>query len=278
MKHRVLVADMPKHDFSQIPVPLEFGEGHFLCTIDEPSGLLSKQHASHHVLGAMTNGTNHADSLPTLANTAETLARSENDPRRTFSPHQQKPNAIATPEQSGKRPSSSTFTAQDLVRQLQQPSPTPLHNGDSHASHRTSLPSIFQTPFTPLPGEIPNSESRPGTAHQTLPPSTAPVPPLRGNIEFQQQLAQMQHNIQARTSPIASLDPTPSSYYETPTGLNTFMRHQPDSSPTWERSMTTPSSAHTEVPRRPLPRASPFGAVGETRPKSAKTPTSGQPG
>ncbi|KAI9876585.1 MAG: hypothetical protein M1823_007248, partial [Watsoniomyces obsoletus] len=95
------------------------------------------------------------------------------------------------------------------------------------------------------------------------------------------QIAQVKHDIQARTSPIIAFDPTPSlpSYYETPTGPNTFVRNQPDSSPSpWERSLTTPaaSGASTELPRK-TPQASPFGAIGE-RPRSAKSPTSGQPG
>ena len=224
-----------------------------------------------------THGSAHLAGLNAVPNiTTHHPCRSENEPTKSPSLQPQAWNTEDTIHHAGSRPSSSTFTAQDLVRHIQQPSLTPLHNANGHASHRTSLPSIFQTPFTPLPGEISGSGSRPGTSHQLAPPSTAPVPPSRGTIEFQQQLAQMQHNIQARTSPIASLDPTPSSYYETPTELNTFIRNQPDSSP-WERSMTTPSAADVEIPKR-APQASPFGAIGETRPKSAKTPTSGQPG
>ena len=239
----------------------------------------SQQPEPPSILAEQPNGFDHADgsgqttrALVTGINPSN-LLRSENDPIRSSTSQPQSPSPkIST--KGGSRPSSSTFTAQDLVRQMKQPSPV------GHIAHRTSLPTIFPTPFTPRPGETfgSGSGSRPSTAHQVLPPNTAPVPPSRGTIEFQQQLAQMQHNIQARTSPIASLDPTSSSYYETPTGLNTFIRNQPDSSP-WERSMTTPSNVETEVEiPRMAPQASPFGAIGEPRPRIAKTPTSVQPG
>ena len=269
-------------DFSHIPVPLNYTAGEFHCTLADPSQLLSSQLESYQVLGAMSKGipydcgTGQTDPPASLANTAGRSNHAEDTPMRDTVRQPHSTNVRTFEQQAEVRLPSSTFTAQDLVRQIQQPSPSPLHTSNGHASHRTSLPGIFQTPFTPLPGEIPNSGSRPSTAHQAAPPSTAPAPPSRGSIEFQQQLAQMQHNIQARTSPIASIDPTPSSYYETPTGLNTFILHQPESSP-WERSMTTPSIEDTAIPKR-APRASPFGAIGEARPKNAKTPTSGQPG
>ncbi len=262
-------------------MPLDFAGGQFHCTIGELSEPLSQPPESHQS-GTRSNGLNQAHSLDQVAgpigsvNAAAHQGHSESEPIRLSNSQSQSPAVKAHTQSPDSRPSSSTFTAQDLVRQIQQPSPTPFQSVNGHALHRTSLPSIFQTPFTPLPGEIPDSGSRPGTAYQVATPSTAPVPPSRGTIEFQQQIAHMQHNIQARTSPIAPLDPTPSSYYETPTGLNTFVRNQPDSSP-WERSMTTPSIGDTEIPKQ-APRASPFGAIGETRPKSAKTPTSGQSG
>ena len=269
-------------DFSHISVPLDYVGGQFQCTIVDPSQLLSQQLESCYILGVIPNSSHH-NSTSTQAAGPTFHTREVDDPVRsdielTRSSNSQpsSPSLRAPTQRADSRPTSSTFTAHDLVRQIQQPSPTPGLGTNGHASHRTSLPSIFQTPFTPLPGEIPDSGSRPGTAHQVLSPSTAPVPPSRGTVEFQQQLVQMQHNIKARTSPVASLEPTQTSYYETPTGLNTFIRHQPDSSP-WERSMTTPSVQDTEIPKK-APRASPFGAIGEARPKSAKTPTSGQPG
>jgi hypothetical protein len=165
------------------------------------------------------------------------------------------------------RPTSSSFTAHDLVHRMQHPSLTPLPFPNGQTSLPPSFPGIFQTPFTPRPGE---TGSRPGTAHHSNPPSTAPVPPTRGALEFQQQIAQMQHNIQARTSPVLGINPTPSSFYDTPTGLHTFLRNQSESSP-WERSLNTPSASSAQTPKKAA-QASPFGAIGD-RPRGTKNST-----
>ena len=177
------------------------------------------------------------------------------------------------PEHAGSRPPSTTFTAQDLVKQMQQPSPSP-QGAAGLASHRTSLPSIMPSPFTPRPGETVGSTSRPGTSHQPDFPGTAPIPTSREALEFQQQIAQMRQNIENRTSPVIPFDPTQSSHYETPTGLTTFLRNQLDQSP-WESPIIHSSAPSADMSGRP-PQASPFGAIGEPRSKSAVTPTSGQ--
>ena len=180
----------------------------------------------------------------------------------------------STPGQPDSRPSSSNLTGQDLVRQMQQPSPSAPQATNGLASHRMSLPSIIPSPFTPRPGENIGSGSRPGTSHQAIPPSTAPVPPSREALEFQQQIAHMKHNIENRTSPVIPFDPAQSSHFETPSGLHTFLRNQMDTSP--YSPIKYSSAPLAETTRKP--QGSPFGAIGEARPKNAKTPTSGQPG
>ena len=277
---------MYQNDFGDKAVPLNFAEMQFHSALDELSQSHSDQIQSLNALHPQStdsgsiSGSGHEHGSPALKNTIAPFGVPQHEPLKMAMSTSQRSSMQASPQQPLSRPSSSAFTVQDLVRQMQQPSPShspvPPANVNGHNPNRTSLTSIFPTPFTPLPGEMPGSGSRPGTAHQNLPPSTAPVPPSRGAFEFQQEIAQMQHNIQARSSPLAPVDPTPSSYYETPTGLNTFIRNQSVASP-WERSSNRSSIPSSDVDRHG-PQASPFGAIGEARPRSAKTPTSGQIG
>ena len=189
---------------------------------------------------------------------------------------------------SGSRPASGRFTAADLFRQIQQSSPAPpLASPALTSVHRISLPGVYNTPFTPRPGETNGSLTRPSTSHRANGSAASPgkgYPPSSNAVAFEHQIAQMQHNIQNRTSPIQSFDPTvtpaSSSCYQTPTGLGTFVRQNasiPVNSSPWVSSVASSTAPGTELPRQ-APQASPFGAIGDPRPKNAKTPTSGQLG
>lgn len=191
------------------------------------------------------------------------------------SPHSSRPQPPLSPtSKPASRPGSSGFTVQDLVRQMQRSSPTGAAGMNGQPSQPTPLPGIWQTPFTPRPGEDLGAglAPRPGTAHSPVPLPTTAVPPSTGAVEFQQQIAQ---NMQVRTSP-TPFEPIQSPYYQTPSGFHTFLRHQPNQSP-WDSSLATSSASIVGTGQSNASSASPFGAIGE-RPRSAKTPTSAQPG
>ncbi|KAI1612256.1 EST1-like protein A [Exophiala viscosa] len=142
---------------------------------------------------------------------------------------------------------------------------------------RSSLPSIWNTPFTPRPDDISASSPRPSTAHRTsaaLAPSTLNSPAM-----FQADILQLQEQIQNRSSPPQSFQPTMSSHYETPTHLTSWIRNidqlQPSPSP-FQASSAVAAVQGTVIPTR-SPEPSPFGAIGEPRAKS-RAPTSGQAG
>ena len=210
------------------------------------------------------------------------------EPMAMEPPHPVKPRlSVVDGSPSSSRPASARFTASDLVRQMQQPSPAlPLASPAITSSHRISLPGVWKTPFTPRPGETNGASSRPSSSHQVAHHATTPTaigPTLSPDaMAFQHQIAQTRQNIQTRSSPIQGFDPTitPASYYQTPTGFDTFVRQNASnqsSSLPWVSSANTSSATGTEVPRQAA-QASPYGAIGEPRPKSAKTPTSHQPG
>ncbi|EHY56849.1 hypothetical protein ABEF92_000487 [Exophiala dermatitidis] len=167
----------------------------------------------------------------------------------------------------------ATITALDLVQQLRRSSGA-LPQG-------LDLPGVWSSPFTPRPGEAPSSTSRPTTAHRT-PRLGTPGPSLNSSERFRAQLELEKEAIQNRTSPVPSFEPSPSTDYEGQPQpaywlrMNGPLHAQPQQSP-WASSFPTYLSHETVIsPRKPEP--SPFGAVGEPRPRSNRTPTSGQAG
>ncbi|OCT50665.1 hypothetical protein CLCR_06642 [Cladophialophora carrionii] len=175
----------------------------------------------------------------------------------------------------------ATFTARDLVQRMQhssssasQPSPR------AQANNIAPLPSIWNTPFAPRPGETPESSPRPSSAHRFTHPPSVPQN-LNSSAEFHTNLVHLQEEIQTRTSPPSSFQPTMSSHYDTPTNLTSWIRAhdqtQPPSSP-WKSPFISAVPVHqTPVPTKHT-NASPYGAIGESRPRSSRTPNTGQPG
>ncbi|EXJ62607.1 hypothetical protein A1O7_03045 [Cladophialophora yegresii CBS 114405] len=180
----------------------------------------------------------------------------------------------------GNPPSQTTFTARDLVQRMQHSSGGSQPSPRAQAINIAPLPSIWNTPFAPRPGETPESSPRPSSAHHfALQASVSPN--LSSSAEFHTNLVNLQEEIQTRTSPQSSLQPTISSHYETPTNLTSWIRAhdpmQPASSP-WQSPFTSAVPVHqTPIPTKHT-NASPFGAIGESRPRSSRTPNGGQPG
>ncbi len=210
------------------------------------------------------------------------------EPMAIESPHPIKPQLSAVNGSlSSSRPASGRFTASDLVQQMQQSSPAPPPASPAISStHRISLPGVWKTPFTPRPGETNGASSRPSSSHHVAHDAATPTAIehtlSQDAMAFQHQIAQTRQNIQNRSSPIQGFDPTitPASNFQTPTGFDTFVRQNASdqsSSLPWVSSANTSSATGTEVPHQAA-QASPYGAIGEPRPKSAKTPTSYQPG
>ncbi|OAL35497.1 hypothetical protein AYO20_05116 [Fonsecaea nubica] len=174
------------------------------------------------------------------------------------------------------------FTARDLVQRIQQPSSASQPNALDQAVNVAVLPSILNTPFAPRPGETPESSPRPSTAHRFPETASTPGPArLSSSAQFQAHLMHMQDHVQMRTSPLESFEPTMSSHYSTPTNMNTWARAndlgQPQLSP-WRSSFGSAVPVqHHAISTRP-PDSSPFGAIGESRPKSSRAPNSGQAG
>jgi hypothetical protein len=172
------------------------------------------------------------------------------------------------------RPATLNFTVQDLVRQLKSPAAKDLPGPNGLPEQSSALPGVWQTAFTPRPGDDLGvaSSYRPGTARSQLSPKAATIAPSSGAIEFHQQLHQ---NMQARTSPTAPFEPTQSPYNQTPSGFNTFVRQQYQQGP-WDSSLPTSPGLRLGSGQSNNSSASPYGAIGE-RPRTAKTPTSAQP-
>ncbi|KIW97251.1 uncharacterized protein Z519_02643 [Cladophialophora bantiana CBS 173.52] len=172
------------------------------------------------------------------------------------------------------------FTARDLVQRIQQSSSASQSSMVDQAVNVAILPSILNTPFAPRPGETPESSPRPRSAHRFPESTSASVRPS-SSAQFQANIMHMQDQVQMRTSPLESFEPTLSSHSNTSPNMTSWIRTndqiQPQFSP-WRTSFggAVPVQ-YTAISTRP-PDSSPFGAIGEPRPKSSRTSTSGQPG
>ncbi|RMZ89909.1 hypothetical protein DV736_g2860, partial [Chaetothyriales sp. CBS 134916] len=178
---------------------------------------------------------------------------------------------------------SSQFTAADLTRQFHQSLPAPPLPSPALAPYTKTLSLSSQSPFHPRPGGSIGSLSRPGTSRGTRPatPTGSGQTPLSGAIAFEQEIAQM-HNNQNSSFPLDGFNAavTPTSFYATSSSRDGFFRvNEPrqSQSPSWSSPANQTSGSSTEVPRE-APRVSPFGAIGDSRPKSAKIPTRAQHG
>ncbi|KAL2408091.1 hypothetical protein ABEF95_002196 [Exophiala dermatitidis] len=167
----------------------------------------------------------------------------------------------------------ATITAQDLVQQIRRSS--------GALPQVLDLPGVWSSPFTPRPGEAPGLTSRPSTAHRT-PRLGTPAPSLNSSERFRAQLELEKEAIQNRTSPVPSFEPSLCTDDEGQAQPAYWLRMsgplhaQPQQSP-WASSFPTNLSHETVIsPRKPEP--SPFGAIGEPRPRTNRTPTSGQAG
>ena len=192
----------------------------------------------------------------------------------TASPLAQAPGERGTPPLQ-----SAPFNVQDLVQRMQQPASASQPTPRAQAFNLASLPSIYNTPFAPRPGETPESP-RPSSAHRASQSLSNPQN-LNSSANFQANLSHLADEVQMRTFPQSSFQPTPSSHDDTPTNITSWVRAadqaQPPSSP-WPSSFASARSVkQTPISTKP-PSASPFGAVGESRPRSSHTPNSGQPG
>lgn len=205
--------------------------------------------------------------------------KSRRSGRATMSPANRTEGVYPQHKRAASHPDSST-AARDFARQVQPSSPASSIIGPRLSSNQQApLPGVFQSPFTPLPGEQPGSSPHPGSLHQLPPPSMAPPP--RSSALFEQDLSQQRQAIHNRTSPMSSFAPTVQSYDQTPTGFSTFARNNSPSQPdfsTWPSAIPLTSTPDVSTAAKRSSGASPFGAIGAGRPgdSNAKTPTSGQ--
>jgi hypothetical protein len=177
-------------------------------------------------------------------------------------------------------PQPATFNARDLVQRMQHSSNASQPSPRAQTINIAPLPSIWNTPFAPRPGETPESSPRPGSAHRLMQPPSLPQS-LSSSAEFHTNLVHLQEEIQTRTSPQSSFQPTMSSHYDTTSNLTSWIRaHDQMQSPSspWQGSFVSAVPVHqTPVPPKQS-HASPYGAIGESRPRSSRTPNSAQPG
>lgn len=182
-------------------------------------------------------------------------------------------------------PSNGGITAMDLVRQMQRSSVGSTTSQKSPESSKVfvqpSLPSVYNTAFTPTLSE--KAQLSPRLDHIQKRSPTFASSETHSSAVFHEHIARQQRDVQMRASPQQGFQPPPSwettAYGQTPTGLDSMFR-------AFERQQgRTPSpfaSPHVQVNgRSPQPRSlvmqpAPFGVIGQARPPSSGTPTSGQ--
>ena len=164
-----------------------------------------------------------------------------------------------------------TLTAQYLVKQMQGSRSTGQAAGVDMRREETirpPIPSIWTTPFTPLPGETSSPQTRPGTAHMVSSNNPTPLSQSSG-ASFQQEILRRQQILQMQqSSPLHSPQlPNSWSRHQSPV-IDQFARQdhpylsrQP-ASPAFHGP---PSSPNQEV-HREAPLVALYGAVGQTPP------------
>jgi hypothetical protein len=300
-------SDIAKHSFGSSTVPLHFGGKKFFyesADIEQPSRatISSKHHVD--VPSAAAAPANVSDIVPESQHTNkdfEAMHDMVDDlvgvvPNSTRTPYKAGDSAPAHGAGDIRNQFAPTnYTVSDLVRQMSQHSPSgtsstpvPLH------SHHSSF-GIYQTPFMPFPGELPNGSStslvgsRPGTAHNQSSPRTGH---FGASSSFSDDIAKRQRALEERSSPLLSMEaPTMSStsqtsnvfHSTTAVGLQARSRSmlqndQWPSSPLPMPSITIPDASPWENTTRRSPAPARFGAIGDSRPSLTRAPTSGQPG
>jgi hypothetical protein len=184
------------------------------------------------------------------------------------------PVAPAIDERKTAPSQASLSNAQDLVQIMQQRTSGPQPSPKAQAINIASLPSIYRTPFAPRPGETPDSP-RPGTAHRSF---QKPVTPQEfdSSAAFQADLAHLADEIQQLSPPQLSFRPTLSDAPDEVQACGGDQGQLP-SSP-WPSHFSGAFPARQSPWSIKPPPASPYGAIGESRPRSSRTPNSGQPG
>ena len=165
--------------------------------------------------------------------------------------------------------SSSSITAQDLVKSMQRPVAATAEREETFRSLASSI-------WTPMPGETGASpQIRPGTAHRTFEAAgsvTPQLPPAPTSSFFQEDLARQHQQVQMRSSNL-NTPATPSSWasHQENTPFNQY-RPGSQGSP-WGVPTTSavPFSSPFSVGNLPdIPRRQPakaqFGAIGQTPP------------
>lgn len=181
--------------------------------------------------------------------------------------------AIGTPAE----PSPANMMAMDFVRRMQQrstgSSPVSQKSPDSAKKHvQPSLPSVYNTPFAPTASEQAQLSPRLESVQRRSPSFTSPT--VNSSAVFQENIAQQQRDVQSRSSPQASFQPTPSWFVQTPSGMDTFMKTY-DSQPDRATSpYASPHGARSPQVKSPVQHA-PFGVIGQARPASRGAPTRG---
>lgn len=165
----------------------------------------------------------------------------------------------------GLQPQPTTITAHDIVQSFRH-STGSLAGLQGQIDDQPSIPPVWNTPFTPRPGET-GSSPRPSTAKQI---STAAMPShVNSAAQFNAQITHMQQQIQLRSSPLESFQPTMSNHYDTPTNLTSWIRHKDQSQSPLSPWQDSGQVWGTVIPTR-SPEPAPFGAIGEARPRSSR--------
>lgn len=182
-------------------------------------------------------------------------------------------------------PSNSGITAMDLVRQMQRSSIGSTISQRSPESSKVfvqpSLPSLYNTAFAPTMSEKAQLSPRIDTPQKRSP--TFNTPDINSSSMFHDQLARQQRDIQMRSSLQQGFHPPTSwdnTFGQTPTGMDSMLRAFE------KQQVRTPSpfaGSHMAIDdlspqnrNSNAPQQAPFGVIGQARPISRGTPTSGQ--
>lgn len=181
-------------------------------------------------------------------------------------------------------PSNGAITAMDLVRQMQRSSVGSTTSQRSLESSKVfvppSLPSVYNTAFTPTLSEKAQLSPRLDTIQRRSP--TFHTPEINSSAIFHDHIARQQRDIQMRATPQQGFQPPPSwdsTYGQTPTGLDSMFRafeKQQGRTPSPFASPHVQANGRSPQPRSSAIQQAPFGVIGQARPPSSGTPTSGQ--
>lgn len=172
--------------------------------------------------------------------------------------------------------SSGKLTAMDIVRQMQQsPVRSNVISKSPELLHRTSQSSISQVYNTTSTTSKPEDMGSPPQSLnvQRLSPSIA-IPHLTSSALFNETMQRQRQDIQQRSSPQSSFQPSlgHDTFGPTPTGANTmlaaFENHD---------RLPSPFSSHGQGTQSRSASQAPFGVIGQARLGSrGTTPTNGQ--